>query len=445
MLYKFFIFLLFIFFFTYSSTLKATSEKYNIKHTKLSNGLDIYVIPNHRIPAVLHTIIYKVGGMDDPIGKAGLAHYFEHLMFETTGKFKDIKSTMSSIGAEFNAFTTREYTCYYELVLKKDLPLIMEIEADRMDNFNVTQDKIDKEKKIVLEERKMRFDNNPNNLLWEEMNNAFYRNGYGRSVIGWENDIKTYNQDDITRFHNNYYHPNNAILIIVGDIKFDEVKKLAKEKYGKIKAKPIMRHYPNQDPIHHADLSVTLKSTEVKEPILYFRYCVPLLKHIDQIFAVNLAVDILGNGKSSKLYEDLVLNKNIAVSVNTYYNSLVFSNGYIDIEIIPKSGVKLDTIEKKLNIAINNFTSKGITQEELQSAKLKYKAAQFDKLSDLTNIAIFYISHLALGIPLDEIDISYSKINDIDLDTINTTIRTIFYTNKLIGRLLPKEDYNENK
>lgn len=148
MLYKFFIFLLFIFFFTYSSTLKATSEKYNIKHTKLSNGLDIYVIPNHRIPAVLHTIIYKVGGMDDPIGKAGLAHYFEHLMFETTGKFKDIKSTMSSIGAEFNAFTTREYTCYYELVLKKDLPLIMEIEADRMDNFNVTQDKIDKEKKL---------------------------------------------------------------------------------------------------------------------------------------------------------------------------------------------------------------------------------------------------------------------------------------------------------
>ncbi|QKX00774.1 insulinase family protein [Wolbachia endosymbiont of Dipetalonema caudispina] len=445
MLYKFFIFLLFIFFFTYSSTLKATSEKYNIKHTKLSNGLDIYVIPNHRIPAVLHTIIYKVGGMDDPIGKAGLAHYFEHLMFETTGKFKDIKSTMSSIGAEFNAFTTREYTCYYELVLKKDLPLIMEIEADRMDNFNVTQDKIDKEKKIVLEERKMRFDNNPINLLWEEMNNAFYRNGYGRSVIGWENDIKTYNQDDITRFHNNYYHPNNAILIIVGDIKFDEVKKLAKEKYGKIKAKPIMRHYPNQDPIHHADLSVTLKSTEVKEPILYFRYCVPLLKHIDQIFAVNLAVDILGNGKSSKLYEDLVLNKNIAVSVNTYYNSLVFSNGYIDIEIIPKSGVKLDTIEKKLNIAINNFTSKGITQEELQNAKLKYKAAQFDKLSDLTNIAVFYISHLALGIPLDEIDISYSKINDIDLDTINSTIRTIFYTNKLIGRLLPKEDYNENK
>lgn len=123
--------------------------------------------------------------MIDPIGKAGLAHYFEHLMFETTGKFTDIEATMSSIGAQFNAFTTKEYTCYYELVPKKDLPLAMEVEADRMGNFNVTQDKIDREKNIVLEERKMRFDNQPHNLLWEEMDSAFYRNGYGRSICYW--------------------------------------------------------------------------------------------------------------------------------------------------------------------------------------------------------------------------------------------------------------------
>ncbi len=282
MLYKFFSFLILsMLFFIYSIPLKAISAEYNIKYAKLSNKLDIYVVPNHRIPAVLHAVIYKVGGMDDPIGKAGLAHYFEHLMFKTTGKFKDIESTMSSIGAQFNAFTTREYTCYYELALKKDLPLVMEVEADRMSNFNITQDKIDIEKNIELEERKMRFDNHPNNLLWEEMNSAFYRTGYGRSVIGWESDIKTYNQDDIIRFHNNYYHPNNAILMIVGDVEFDEVVRLAEEKYGRIKAKPVIRYYPNQDPAHNADLLVTLESTEVKEPVLYFRYRVPLFKRID--------------------------------------------------------------------------------------------------------------------------------------------------------------------
>ncbi|XP_066251687.1 uncharacterized zinc protease-like protein y4wB [Euwallacea similis] len=334
--------------------------------------------------------------MDDPIGKAGLAHYFEHLMFETTGKFTDIEATMSSIGAQFNAFTTKEYTCYYELVPKKDLPLTMEVEADRMGNFNVTQDKIDREKNIVLEERKMRFDNQPHNLLWEEMDSAFYRNGYGRSVIGWESDIKTYNQDDIVRFHDSYYHPGNAILLIVGDVEFDEVVKLAEEKYGEIKAKPVMRNYPNQDPVHNAGLSVTLESTEVKEPVLYFRYRVPLFEHINEASAAHLAVDILGGGKSSKLYKDLVLDKDVAVSVFAEYDSLTFSDGYIDIQVIPKSGVNLDIVERELDNAINNFMSKGITDEELQSSKYRYKAAQFDNLSSLDNIAFFYGSRLAL-------------------------------------------------
>ncbi|WCR53036.1 MAG: putative zinc protease [Wolbachia endosymbiont of Ctenocephalides orientis wCori] len=431
--------------FNYSVFSKTLDVKPNIQHTKLSNGMDVYVVPNHRIPAVFHAVIYKVGGMDDPIGKAGLAHYFEHLMFETTGKFKNIDATMSSIGAKFNAFTTKEYTCYYELILKKDLPLAMEIEADRMNNFNVTQDKIDREKNIVLEERKMRYDNHPENLLWEEMNSAFYRNGYGRSVIGWESDINTYNENDIKRFHDNYYHPGNAILLIVGDVEFNEALKLAEEKYGEIKAKPVIRYYPNQEPVHNADLSVILKSTEVKEPVLYFRYRVSPFEHIDETFPIDLAVDILGQGKSSYLYKDLVLNKDIAVSVFAYYNSLALSDGYIDVVVSPKSSVDLNQVEKELDNSIGNFMHRGITNEELQSTKSKYKAAQFDKLSNLTNIAMFYIPHLALGIPIDEIDISYSKINDVNLKDVNNKIRTIFSANKLIGRLLPKGGDGESK
>lgn len=446
MLHRFFsFFMLLVFFFTYSISLKAESVEHSIRYARLSNGLDVYVVPNHRIPAVLHAVIYKVGGMDDPIGKAGLAHYFEHLMFETTGKFKDIESTMSSIGAQFNAFTTREYTCYYELVLKKDLPLAMEVEADRMGNFNVTQDKIDREKNIVLEERKMRIDNNPHVLLWEEMNSAFYRTGYGRSVAGWESDIKTYNQDDITRFHNNYYHPSNVILLVVGDVEFDEVVKLAEEKYGEIKAKPVIRHYPNEEPVHNTGMVLIVKSSEVKEPILTYRYKAPKFKHIDEVFAVDLTVDILGNGKSSQLYKDLVLDKDVAVSIDASYHKLTFSDGFIDIVVIPKSGVDLDIVERELENAINSFVSEGVTSEELQSSKYRYKAAQFDNLSSLFNIAYFYGSHLALGIPIEDVDISYSKIDDINLKDVNNKIRTIFSTNKLVGRLLPKGDNNEDK
>lgn len=224
----------------------------------------------------------------------------------------------------------------------------------------------------------MRFDNQPHSLLWEEMDSAFYRNGYGRSVIGWERDIKTYNQDDIVRFHDSDYHPGNAILLIVADVEFDEVVKLAEEKYGEIKAKPVMRHYQNQDPVHNGGLSVTLESTEVKESVLYFRYRVPLFDHINEASAAHLAVDILGGGKSSKLYKDLVLDKDVAVSVFAYYNSLAFSDGYIDIMIIPKSGANLDIVERELDNAINGFVSKGVTSEELQSSKYRYKGAQFD-------------------------------------------------------------------
>lgn len=291
----------------------------------------------------------------------------------------------------------------------------------------------------------MRFDNNPEALLWEEMNSAFYRNGYGRSVIGWESDIKTYNQDDITRFHDNYYHPGNAILLVVGDVEFEEVVGLAKEKYGAIKAEPVVKHYPNQDSIHNADISVILESTEVKEPVLYFRYSVPLFEQISETFPVDLAVDVLGNGKSSKLYKDLVLDKNVAVEVFAYYNSLAFSNGYIEIRVTPKSGVNLDAVARELENSINHFNSEGITSEELQSTKSKYKAAQLDNLSDLTNIAMFYIPRLALGIPLDEIDISYSKINDVNLEDVNNKVHAIFSTNKLVGRLLPKGGNNEDK
>ncbi|MFP3021598.1 MAG: insulinase family protein, partial [Wolbachia sp.] len=178
---------------------------------------------------------------------------------------------------------------------------------------------------------------------------------------------------------------------------------------------------------------------------LYFRYRVPLFEHTSETSAAHLAVDILGNGKSSKLYKDLVLDKDIAVEVFAYYNSLAFSNGYIEIRVTPKSGVNLDTVARELDSAINNFASEGITNEELQSSKYRYKVAQFDNLSDLTHIAMFYVPRLALGIPLDEIDISYSKINDVNLEDVNNKIRAIFSANKLVGRLLPKGGNNEDK
>lgn len=422
-------------------------KKYtNIQHGKLKNGLDIYVMSDHRIPFVFHGVIYKVGGMDDPVGKAGLAHYFEHLMFETAGKFQDIKSTMAEIGAQINAYTTSDYTCYYEMAHKKDLPLMMEVEADRMGSFDVTQDKIDREKNIVLEERKMRTDNEPISLLFEEIHNAFYRTGYGKPVVGWKTDINSFNKNDIEKFHDNYYHPGNAMLIIVGDVEFDEVLKLAEEKYGSIEAKPVIRYYPNPEPVHNASMELTVKSPQVADPTLWIRYKVPMVKHTSEIFPIDLAVKMLGGGKSSKLHQDLVLDKNVAVSVFAYYSGLTFSDGFIDIIVIPRNGIALNVVEKELEKSISNFIHTGVTVEDLENEKYKYKAEQLDCFSSLDSIAFFYSQRLALNLPVEEIDISYDKVKDVKLDEINAKIYTIFSANKLIGRLLPEGDIrNENK
>ncbi|WFW29783.1 MAG: insulinase family protein [Wolbachia endosymbiont of Menacanthus eurysternus] len=443
---KFFrFFVLFLLFFHPNFLGIAHNVRYGVKYTKLGNGLDVYVVPySNQVSAVFHAMIYRVGGMDDPIGKTGLAHYLERLVFEISEKFKNIESIMNNIGARFNAFTTREYTCYYELVSKEDLPLVMEIEADRMKSLNVYQGKIDKEKSIILEERRMMIDNNPNNLLLEEMNSVFYRAGYGRPIIGWEDDIKTYNIDDIIKFYNDYYNPGNSILLVIGDVDFNEIAKLASEKYGKIKfTPPKIRYYPNHDLAYNASLLLTLESSKVKEPVLYFRYRVPLFKNIDEIYAVNLAVEVLGVGKFSRLYKSLILDKNIAASVFAYYNNLTFSDGYVDIEVIPKIGVELSVIERELDGVISNFLLRGVTDNELQNAKSRYKEVQLGKLSDLTSIAMFYIPRLALGMQLDEIDILCSKIDFIDLKEVNNKIRVVFSTTKLVGRLLSKREYGE--
>ena len=421
----------------------SVRENKNIHYVKLDNGLSLYVVPNNRIPAAMHLVIYKVGGKDDPIGKAGLAHYFEHLMFETTGKFKDIESILGDIGARFNAFTTNEFTCYYELVHRKDLPLAMEIEADRMRSFNVSQDKIEREKNIVLEERKMRVENKPIFLLHEEMNNAFYRTSYGRPVVGWKKDIDSFTKVDIEKFHDMYYHPGNAILLIVGDVKLDEVLKLVEEKYGTIESKPtIVRDIP-KEPDHVGNMLLTLESNQVSSPVLYFRYRVPPLLNFREVLIINLVTDILGSSKSSFLYEDLVLNKDIAVSAWASYNegsSLI--DGYLDIVVHPKTGVSLEKIEKELESSMNSFISREIVDNELKNAKYRYKAEVLSRYSSLEQTAFFYAINLILDVPLEKIDISYSDIDNITLKEINSKIHTILLNNKLIGRLLPDGGIN---
>ncbi|WP_339046049.1 pitrilysin family protein [Candidatus Mesenet endosymbiont of Agriotes lineatus] len=413
-----------------------------VSHEKLENGMEIYIIPNHRIPAVMHMVWYKVGGADDPIGKSGLAHYLEHLMFKGTKKFKDVSATIGSIGGQFNAGTSADFTVYYELVQKKDLSLAMEVEANRMRNLNITDEAAKKERNIVLEERKMRIDNSLRAILKEEMESAFYRSNYGSPVAGWENEINSLNKNDALSFYNKYYYPNNAILVIVGDVDTNEILSLAKEHYGPIESGSTAKRFPGSEPEHNANITVTLGSDEVQEPELFVWYKVPSKVTGKNYLKISLIADILGRGMSSKLYEDLVLNKNLAVSVSVDYDEMVYCDSAIKISVLPKSGIQIQEIENALNVFIADFINKGVSDEELQSAKYRYKANKIYNLDDLASIAYFYGSNLVLGIPIENIDITYKGLDNISADEVNSEISSIFTKAKLIGYLLPKGDEN---
>jgi len=230
---------------------------------KLSNGMDVVVIPDHRAPVVTHMVWYKVGAADEPKGVSGIAHFLEHLMFKSTDKIAvgDFSKIVSKLGGQDNAFTGQDVTAYHQRIAKEQLGTLMEMEADRMTHLRLTNDEVATERQVIIEERRSRIENNPGARLDEQMNATLYlSHPYGVPVIGWEHEMAKLSREDALRFYKRYYAPNNAILVVAGDVTVDEVKRLAEATYGKVPANPEVdgRTRP-QEPPHIAARRLTLK------------------------------------------------------------------------------------------------------------------------------------------------------------------------------------------
>ena len=236
---------------------QARAGVFNPETFVLANGMQVVVVPNHRVPVVTHMVWYKVGSADEPEGKSGMAHFFEHLMFKGTETYPDDTFTraVSRNGGQENAFTTRDYTAFFQTVAKDRLELMMTMEADRMTHLTLTQDQIDQERQVVLEERRMRTDNDPASLLGEHVNAALFMNSpYRRPVIGWAHEVRALTADDLKTFYRKWYEPNNAILVVAGDITAAELKPMAERTYGKIPRGPtIVRSRPTEPPHRAAE------------------------------------------------------------------------------------------------------------------------------------------------------------------------------------------------
>jgi zinc protease len=395
----------------------------------LANGLEVVVIPDHRTRVVTHMVWYKVGSADETPGKSGLAHFLEHLMFKGTaknpaGRFSQVVAT---IGGQENAFTSSDYTGYYQQVPRERLKSMMESEADRMTGLVLTDDVVKPELNVVLEEWNMRVANNPAARLGEQIQAALYLNHpYGRPVIGWRHEIEKLNRADALEFYRRFYTPNNAILVIAGDVTPEEVRKLAEETYGKVpRVAEVAPRLRPQEPVHEAPRTVTLADPRVTQPSLYRYYLVPsmITAQPGESEALNTLADILGRGSMSRLYRELVVNKGIAVSVGASYSGTALDATYLSVSGTPRPGTSLQQLEKAIDAVLAQIIDKGVTADELDRAKNRAIADVIYAQDNHRLLARWYGAALASGATVEQTRTWPDRVRAVTADAVRDAAR----------------------
>jgi zinc protease len=380
-----------------------------IAHFTLANGLDVVVILDRRTPVVTHMVWYRVGGADETTGKSGLAHFLEHLMFKGTSKNPQglFSQTVAMVGGQENAFTSSDYTGYFQRVAREHLRKMMEFESDRMTGLILSEDEVKPELQVVLEEQNMRVANNPSARLEEQMEAALYLNHpYGRPVIGWRQEIEGLTGGDALAFYKRFYTPNNAILVVAGDVTADEVKKLAEDTYGKVpRSTDVHPRVRPQEPQQEAARTVTLADPRVIQPSVSRYYLVPssTTAKPGESEALSVLAHILGGGQTNRLYESLVVDKGIAVSAGATYSSTALDQTRFSVYGAPTPGTTLTQVEEAIDAVIADVVEKGVNAVELEVSKNRLIADAVYAQDSQSTLARWYGSALASGGAVEDV------------------------------------------
>jgi zinc protease len=371
--------------------------------------MEVVVIPDHRAPVVTHMIWYKVGSADEPAGKSGIAHFFEHLMFKGTSNHKagEFGARIAEIGGRENAFTSFDYTAYFQTVPPEALETMMDYEADRMRNLVLTDAVIGPERDVILEERRSRVEGSPDSLLDEEVQATLFQNHpYRIPVIGWMHEIEGLNRAEAVDFYNRYYAPNNAVLVVAGDVDPDEVRAMAERTYGKVARGPDLppRMRP-QEPEQNTRRTVTLTDRRVSVPSFSKAWVVPSYHSgkPGEAEAIDLLSEILGGGTRSRLYQQLIVKTGIASATGAFYDGTMFDATSFTVYGSPRGQADLAAVEEAVDAEIRRIIKDGVTDDELEKAKNRFVRSMIfarDRQSSMTNI---YGSTLATGGTVQEI------------------------------------------
>lgn len=398
----------------------------------LANGMQVVVIPDHRAPVVTHMVWYKVGAADEPKGVSGIAHFLEHLMFKSTDKIPmgEFSKIVARLGGNDNAFTGHDVTAYFQRISKDRLETVMDMEADRMVNLRLTEKEVLTERDVILEERRSRIENNPAAIMDEQMNAAlYYSHPYGIPVIGWEHEMAKLSPQDALTFYKHFYAPNNAILVVAGDVSADEVRALAEKTYGKIPANPAVDKARNrpQDPPQRAPRRVDYSDPRAGNASFHRDYVVPsyMTAKPGEAEALDLLMKIAADGATSRLYKRLVVEEKIASSAGGAYSGSGLDYGTISLYAVSADGADmLPKIEASIDKVLQEIRDGGVTEAELKRARSSYIADYVYENDDQASLARRYGWGMALGRTVEQIEGWPDALRKVTVDDIKRVAGT---------------------
>jgi len=426
----------------------SRAEVFRPETFTLSNGMEVVVVTNRRAPIVTHMVWYRAGAADEVQGTSGVAHFLEHLMFKGTHTLApgEFSRTVALNGGRDNAFTSWDYTGYVQTVARDRLELVMRMEADRMVNLVLSDAVVDPERAVILEERRQVTDNNPSSRLREQLNAAMFLNHpYGRPIIGWAHEIASLSRADAEAWYRKWYAPNNAVLIVAGDIDVGELRPLAEKHYGPVASRAVERRVRPSEPPPQAARRVTLRDERVRQPSWSRSWLAPSLgpggggtesKHA---YPLQVAADVIG-GETGRLYRSLVVERKLAVAAGASYDPDSHDRTTFLVYASPQQGVSLETLERAVEEEIAGLLKDGVSASDVERAKTRLGAEAVLARDSLGTAPRVIGAALMAGIPLAEVEAWPDRIAAVEADAVNAALRaTLRDEASVTGLLLPTE------
>ncbi len=415
----------------------------------LPNGMQVLVIEDHRAPVAMHMVWYRSGSADEPLGQSGVAHFLEHLLFKATDKLAagELSATVARNGGRDNAFTSYDYTAYFQRIAADRLDLVMKMEADRMKNIRLTEEDIVTERQVILEERAQRTDNNPQSLFSEQMNAAQYLNHrYGVPIIGWRHEMETLDMNDALSFYGTHYSPNNAILIVAGDVTPDQVRTLAETHYGPIPANPALPpRLRTSEPPQIAERRLTFRDARVSQPYVTRSYLAPERDAGDQEKAAALTVlaEILGGGTTSILTEKLQFDSQIAVYTGAFYSGTSLDDTTFDLAVVPAEGITLTEAEAAMETVLAGFLKDGVDPAQLDRIKSQLRASEIYARDDVERAANRYGRALTSGLTVADVQAWPDVLQAVTADDVMAAARDVLDRRQSVTGWLMSEEQTQ--